>query len=636
MGLKLAAAQPDRDRIDRTARAVIECAADAIIATGTDRCVTLWNPAAEKLFGWTATEVVGLEPPYVPEELRAEHNAVLERVASGGHVSFATRRICKDGSMVDLRIDASRMTGSAGELAGWVCVCHRSHDDEPVRHSMAERARVVRRLGDVVADMNAQLELEAVLDRIAASLRELTRADAGGFVLIEQDRLRLVSLDGLPAELRGRTADLQSSMVGQLMRSGKTVLMATSDSGGFDDLIWAALPGLHTITLSLSHVAGRPFGALYALYSGRKVGHVELELLELLAGHASVALSNVTAFEEVVRQRAHERAVIDASADGIAVLDADGLVRQWNPAAHRLTGLSPDLAAGRRPPFPLPAPGEKLTYRLANGRWIDLLCTGLSGRGEKVLDFRDITAAKELEEAKDLFLATTSHELRTPITVVRGFASTLASRWDKLSDADRRAAVQTIAERAGSLAKLVEQLLLGSRAGADQLQVSNGPFDLGGLLRGAVAAFGPLSDRHTLGLDIADDLPLANGDPMATDIIIGQLLENAFKYSPDGGTVSVNARPDGEVIVVEVTDQGIGIAPADRERVFERFVQGETGDRRRFGGIGLGLYIVRQLARAQDGEIAATGNDGGGTTMRLRLRSAGSLAADTEAAGLTA
>ncbi len=634
--MKLAAAQPDRDRIDRTARAVIECAADAIIATGTDRCVTLWNPAAEKLFGWTATEVVGLEPPYVPEELRAEHNAVLERVASGGHVSFATRRICKDGSMVDLRIDASRMTGSAGELAGWVCVCHRSHDDEPVRHSMAERARVVRRLGDVVADMNAQLELEAVLDRIAASLRELTRADAGGFVLIEQDRLRLVSLDGLPAELRGRTADLQSSMVGQLMRSGKTVLMATSDSGGFDDLIWAALPGLHTITLSLSHVAGRPFGALYALYSGRKVGHVELELLELLAGHASVALSNVTAFEEVVRQRAHERAVIDASADGIAVLDADGLVRQWNPAAHRLTGLSPDLAAGRRPPFPLPAPGEKLTYRLANGRWIDLLCTGLSGRGEKVLDFRDITAAKELEEAKDLFLATTSHELRTPITVVRGFASTLASRWDKLSDADRRAAVQTIAERAGSLAKLVEQLLLGSRAGADQLQVSNGPFDLGGLLRGAVAAFGPLSDRHTLGLDIADDLPLANGDPMATDIIIGQLLENAFKYSPDGGTVSVHARPDGEVIVVEVTDQGIGIAPADRERVFERFVQGETGDRRRFGGIGLGLYIVRQLARAQDGEIAATGNDGGGTTMRLRLRSAGSLAADTEAAGLTA
>ena len=159
----------------------------------------LWNPAAERLFGWTAAEVVGLEPPFIPDELQAEHNAVLERVASGGQVSFATRRIRKDGVLLDLRIDTSapgrqrRRDGSAGSASAT-----RPRDDEAVRHYMAERARVVRRLGDVVADMNAQLDLEAVLDRIAASLRELTRADAGGFVLIERDRLRLVSMDGLP------------------------------------------------------------------------------------------------------------------------------------------------------------------------------------------------------------------------------------------------------------------------------------------------------------------------------------------------------------------------------------------------------------------------------------------------------
>jgi PAS domain S-box-containing protein len=614
---------------------VIDSAANAIFVFGPDRTIMVWNPAAEQLFGWSAPEVVGLEPPFVPAELRAEHNAVLERVASGGQVSFATRRLRKNGEMLDLRIDASRMIDPTGAVTGWVCVCHRSLDDDAVRHYMAERARVVRRLGDVVADMNAELELEAVLDRIAASLRELTRADAGGFVIIEGDRLRLVSLDGLPAELRGRTADLASSTVGQLMRSGKTVLMATSDSGGFDDLIWAALPGLHTITLSLSHVAGRPYGALYALYSGRRVGHIELELLELLAGHASVALSNVTAFQEVRRQRAHERAVIDASADGIAVLDASGLVRQWNPAAHQLTGLSPEAVTGRRPPFPLPEPGAKLTHKLANGRWIDVLCTGLQGRDETVLDFRDVTAAKELEEAKDLFLATTSHELRTPITVVQGFASTLANRWDKLADADRRSAVQTIAERAGSLARLVEQLLLGSRAGTAQLRVSNGPFDLANVLRGTATAFRPLSDLHTLTIDIPGDLPLALGDSMATDIIVGQLLENAFKYSPDGGAVIVAAQPAGDAIEVTIGDEGIGIRPEDRERVFERFVQGEGGDRRRFGGIGLGLYIVRQLARAQGGEVTAEDRDGGGTTMRLRLHQAVGPASD-EAADLGA
>jgi PAS domain S-box-containing protein len=608
------------------------------MALGRDRTVCLWNPAAERMFGWTAAEVLGLEPPIIPRELRAEHNAVLERVAAGGQISLATRRMSKAGEVFDVRIDIGSLSEASGARLGWIMLAHPSDEDGAVRHYMAERARVVRRLGDVVADMNAELDLEAVLDRIAASLRELTRADAGGFVLIEGDRLRLVSIDGLPAELRGRTADLPTSLVGELMRSGNTVLMRTGESGRFDDLIWSALPGLHTITLSLSHVAGKPYGALYALYSGRKVGHVDLELLELLAGHASVALSNATTFAEVVRQRAHERAVIDGSADGIAVLDGKGLVRQWNPAAHALTGVSAAQAGGKPPPFPLPEPGATLTFRLPNDRWIDVLCTVLEGRDEQVIDFRDVTAAKELEEAKDLFLATTSHELRTPITVVQGFASTLASRWDKLLDRDRRMAVQTIAERAESLARLVDQLLLGSRAGANRLTVTHEPFDLAKLLAEAAKVFRPLSDRHILITDIPCDLPRAEGDAPATDSIVSQLLENAFKYSPEGGTVTITAAalPESGEIEVTVQDQGIGIAPVDTERVFERFVQGEAGDRRRFGGIGLGLYIVRQLAKAQGGEVTAAAGRDGGTIMRLTLRQAAAAEAGDGAAAAAA
>jgi PAS domain S-box-containing protein len=602
---------------------VIECAADAIVAFSAERTVLLWNPAAERMFGWSAGEALGEEPPLIPEELEAEHNAALERVRSGGQISYVTRRARKDGKLLDLRIDASALRDRSGEVIGWVNVCHRTGEDTAARHHMAERARVVRKLGDVVADMNAQRDLEAVLDRIAASLCDLTGADAGGFVLIEDDRARLVSTEGLPARIRGRTSDLHTSLVGQLMRSGRKVMMATGESGEFADLIWSALPGLHTITLALSHVGDRPYGALYALYSGRRVGHVELELLELLAGHAGVALTNATAFEELVRQRAHERAVIDASADGIAVLDGAGLIRQWNPAAHKLTGMSADEVTGKPPPFPVPEPGApRVTHRLPTGRWLDVLCNELNGKDERVVDFRDVTAAKELEEAKDLFLATTSHELRTPITVVQGFASTLTRRWDKLTDAERLSAVQTIAERAGSLSRLVEQLLLGARAGADQLTVRNGPFNLAALLRGTAAGFFSLSDKHTLVTDIPDTLPRAHGDPMATEIMVGQLLENAFKYSPNGGTITVTARVAGDWIDVTVDDEGIGIAPGDHERIFERFVQGETGDRRRFGGIGLGLYIVRQLARAQDGEVAASSRPGDGTRMSLRLRRA--------------
>src|SRR6201993_2128165 len=250
------AGRSDQERADATARGGIEAAADAIVAFNTDRAVMLWNPAAERMFGWAAAEVIGVEPPTIPEELAAEHNAVFERVRGGGQISFATRRIRKDGTMLDVRIDTSALTDSDGEVLGWVNICHETGEDDVARHYMAERARVVRRLGDVVTDMNAQRDLEAVLDRIAGSLRELTGADGGGFVLIEDDRLRLVSTAGLPARLRGRAAALEGSLVADLMRSGKTVMMPTDDGGGFDDLIWSALPGLHTIALSLSHIAG--------------------------------------------------------------------------------------------------------------------------------------------------------------------------------------------------------------------------------------------------------------------------------------------------------------------------------------------------------------------------------------------
>ena len=124
------AGRDDRERVDATARAVIESAADAIVAFNTDRTVMLWNPAAERMFGWAASEVVGLDPPTIPEELAAEHNAVFERVRGGGQISFATRRIRKDGSVLDVRIDTSALTDGDGEVIGWVNICHQTGEDD--------------------------------------------------------------------------------------------------------------------------------------------------------------------------------------------------------------------------------------------------------------------------------------------------------------------------------------------------------------------------------------------------------------------------------------------------------------------------------------------------------------------------
>nr|WP_218902816.1 PAS domain S-box protein [Streptomonospora nanhaiensis] len=598
------------------------CAADAIVAVDTDLRVVLWNPAAERLFGWSAAEVVGCPLPIVPEELTAEHHAILERVRAGGPLTIVSRRLRRDGSVVDVRVATSCLFDGSGGLTGWATVYHAYEDIGAVQSRMTERARLVRRLTDVVADINADLDLDAVLDRIAHSLTELTGADAGGFALIEDDQLRLVSLTQLSDHLRGYRAPLETSLFGELLRSGKTVLLATDDTRSLDDLIWADLEGLHTIALGVSNVQGRPYGALYALYSRRKVGHIELELLELLAAHAGVALGNAMAYREIVRQRAHEHAVVDSSADGIAVLGASGLVRKWNRSAAELTGYTAAEAVGRHPPFPLPAAqGENIRHRLDNGRWLEILITDIPETGERVVDFRDISQAKALEEEKDLFLATAGHELRTPITVVQGFASTLAGRWDQLDDRSRRAAVDTIADRSAILARLVENLLLGADAREGD-QRGGGPFDLERLLRDSATAFRPFSARHTLLLELPERLPWALGDPTATDVIVGQLLENAFKYSPEGGRVVLSAAVEDGRVAVSVEDEGVGIAPGDEERIFGRFVQGEAGDRRRFGGIGLGLYIARRLARAQGGDVTAHRRAAGGTRMRFTLQSA--------------
>ncbi len=595
------------ERAPLSAEAVLASSADAVVCVDSELRVALWNPAAEKLFGWRAEEVLGGELPIVPAELKAEHGAVLEHVRAGTPLTIHTRRVRKDGAVIDVRINTNRVPDDGGGVAGWVLSLYPSDSDVQAHSSAMERARLVRRLTDVVVDINADLSLKTVLDRISHGITELTGADAGGFVLLNEDRVELVSISELSEELRGFSASLDDSLFGELLRSGKSVLLANKDTRGLQDLVWADLPGLHTIALGVSNVHGRPYGALYALYSQRKVGHVELELLELLAAHAGVAIGNALAYEELNRQRVHEQAVADSSADGIAVLDFGGRVRKWNRSAVELTGYRAEVVEGRHPPFPLPAcHGQPVKHQLKDGRWLEILMARIPRTHEWVVDFRDITAQKTMEDEREAFLATSGHELRTPITVIHGYATTLLRKWSRLTPEAQYKAVGTIAERSSVLATLVERLQLGSDVARGDLRVSRDRFDLAEVLRQAISAFRPLSDRHDVALEDLPSLPPTAGDPLATGMIMDQLLENALKFSPEGGRVRVSARQEGDAIAVVVDDEGVGLRAGDEERIFDRFVQaGIRADDSGFGGLGLGLYIVRQLARDQGGDVTA-------------------------------
>ena len=322
--------------------------------------------------------------------------------------------------------------------------------------------------------------------------------------------------------------------------------------------------------------------------------------------------------DEVVRQRAREQAVVDALADGVLVLDQAGMVTAANRAAARMLRRDVHELVGAVPPIPIGAPGTPTEHE-AGGRHLEAVSAALPTPGELVVALRDVSRQRALDEAKDLFLATTSHELRTPLTAIKGYVRTLQKRWDVLPESTRREALATISERTDALVQLTDHLLLGARAGVSRHSTPAQPFDLLPELARAVDQYRSLSARHPVGLDAPDDLPPVLGDPATVGHVVGQLVENAVKYSPQGGPVCVTARSDEGFVSVEVSDRGIGIPPGSEADLFTPFFQAGDTDTREYGGVGLGLYIVRQLVEAQGGQVSAHNRPEGGAVFRVTL-----------------
>ncbi|MBA2448392.1 MAG: GAF domain-containing protein [Chloroflexi bacterium] len=233
-------------------------------------------------------------------------------------------------------------------------------------------------------------------------------------------------------------------------------------------------------------------------------------------------------------------------------------------------------------------------------------------------DAREVAALKKIDRLKTELLATVSHELRTPLSSIKGYATTLLKHDGRLSREESREFLEIIDEESDRLNELIRNLLDMSRLEAGVLRMDREPVQMLEIVQSCVQRVQRLTDRHQIGIDWDADL-LVEADPRRIAQVVTNLLENAVKYSPDGGEVVVGGRLEGATLQVSVADQGVGIPSRDLDRVFDRFHRVEGEISKRVGGTGLGLAICQRLVEAHGGKIRVESRLGKGSTFFFTL-----------------
>jgi signal transduction histidine kinase len=439
-----------------------------------------------------------------------------------------------------------------------------------------------------------------------------------------------------------------------------TVLLAAQRT--FTSSATAVLAVILSVVLIAAYTGGPVVGLLAALVGvavalagpGVDAHDVDGNVLVLFVAAMAVALVVV---ERSVSERSRAdvrsshfegraEAVLERVAEAVVVTDEHGVVVTQNPAADRFVvpepGTPPRCGAGLR----LHAAGRVLSCETGcalalvaapEGGPVDLEVTCETASGERVPvlasvapvvdaagvvreyvhSLRDITRLKQADEAKSIFLATATHELKTPLTVISGFLETIDR--PEMDAAARSDAVAIMRRRARELAQIIERMLLASRIESGRVNVSIEPTDLPTVVAERVGALRASTGR-VIALEVPHGLPAALADGGAVAIVLDHLLDNALKYS--AGSIAVRVHADVDDVVVEVADEGMGMDEQQVAHCFEKFWQADSGDTRRTSGTGIGLYIVASLVEAMGGRVDVRSVPDVGTTFAVRLQRA--------------
>ncbi len=484
---------------------------------------------------------------------------------------------------------------------------------------------------EIAQALTSELDLETLLTRIVRIAVEMLAGQAGLIALRDaQGQWRVSTVHGIPAGfvryINTHLAHLEAypdDESAQELDAINELLQSVTRTASLGLLTSVGLP-----LVAFRRVIGVIF--IFRGYAGRFSAN-DRALLQSFANQAAIAVHNAQLYTQVSREKQRTDALVDTVADGIIILTPEYRVERVNPAFLRMLMATEEQVlhkshhhviswVRRRHGMTLeqaeaggwPLNPEATLYVEGDIRRFDgsVLPVGITYAplmsAEKhllniIATVRDITHFRQAEELKSTFISVISHELKTPVALIKGYVATLR-RDDVIWDSDIvRDSLQVIEEEADRLTELIENLLEASRLQAGGLKLHFAPVSLAHLAHRMVERFRTQTEKHVFTLEFPADMPSVMGDEERLMQVFSNLIGNAIKYAPEG-EIRIRGQVAGDSVVVCVTDQGPGIAPGDAPHIFDRFYRADEASRQTKGA-GLGLYLTRAIVEAHNGRI---------------------------------
>ena len=393
-------------------------------------------------------------------------------------------------------------------------------------------------------------------------------------------------------------------------------------------------------------------GLIFVLRASDAANFSQLDppVLAAFAEQAAIAVQSARLAHLLTQEKQRVESILEGSADGIYTVDAARRIVSINPAMERLLGLSSEavlglpcvvglnwrdregrpICPGRCPMLHSPASAAgnvtemSASVRSSDGRTTDVALVYSVVRSPElaplnaVVNVRDMTRVREMEDMRSTFLSMLGHQLQTPLAIIKGYTNTLArpdATWD--SETLRRI-FEAIEEETDHMSQLMNRLLLASRLETGELPIRRDQVNMATVAEKVVSRISPTSGKHNFSVGFPINFPPVVGDPDLLEEVLVNLLDNAVKYSPAGRGIDVSGSVDerGKVTVM-VSDSGLGVPRWETRRIFERFHRSQNPNSTHPRGMGLGLYICDEIMKAHAGGISVADNQGGGSVFSL-------------------